>query len=1171
MDGKLPVDSHNPEKGASLAQVTTHFGSLETERVPMVIRLDNLPSEDEYEQVVDDFYKNLKSEHPYKYLDFIGEGGMGIVEMVKDKKCLRSIAKKTLNKAKFDQESIVRFTEEAQITAQLEHPNIVPVYEMGLDENNQLYYTMKMVKGRNLKEILNSIKSGNRDIIKKFPLSNLLEIYMAVCDAMSYACSRKIVHRDLKPDNIMVGDFGEVYLVDWGLSKIISNDSGKSVDVIPEWIIKEVYNKQDISTGKILKELRRVDSLRTRDLNLNISFNDILIGTPQYMAPERISGEADECSEVYALGAILYNILTLELTVSGDNLEEIVTKIFEEDIKNPLQFKNLPHLPGGKVPSGLAAVTMKALSAEPVNRYHTVTQLRNEISAWEDGYITEAEKAGPWLVLWSLIKRHRIETGISCLFFTAVILIYTFFAIKLKEDRSLAEEAQKNALNQKRVVESETAALLSKSRELEDKINELENLAPELYERSNFFIENNNLRRAQKSISDACRLNPGRELFVHLGNIQQSRGQFQNSIDSYKKAIKLEKKGLSMEILTDNKSIKDSINFSTEFLNKKMNGYLDLLRFRELLVRQNRFREAAGVSKKLYINSSNMKSDILERLAKAQLPFINERTLQVDIDGGFTLNMKNKGVSDLSPLAGIPFKHLDLSGNPVQNISPLKGMPLETLKINHTSVADIEDLRGAPLKYFEAEGTQIRSLTALSEAPIISINLKNSLVENLNGLTSPLIREAIFSNTPLSSLAGLNFRSLRVLDIDKTQITDLSLLQNSVLKALHMRKTNIEDISHLSKVFLTYLDLSDSPVKNFEVLKTAPLEKFIAERTSLKDLSFLKGKALTYFNAAGTPLENISILRNMPISYLNIDLTNIKDLSAISDMPLETFSYRGCTVKKFPPLNNLNEFSNIYLNSSRLDNYSFLKNGNFKEVNLSDSNIKSLDVLKDSTLKELNLNNTKISDLSPLKGKVIDRLIISRCPVNDLSPLAETQINTLDSSYIPAKDYSFLANTNLKVLYARRAQTESLNFINKQTIKELVLSDSLVSNLSPLQNSRIEILNLAYTKVRNVEALRNCSQLIELDLYRTEINSINALSRMKIESLILGECSKLQDLTPLKTMNKLQKLLIPKHIKNITFLQKRASISILGYTSAEHGQSARTFWEKYKAETADEQ
>ena len=1175
MDGKRLKKPHNPVKGDSLSQVSTHFGSLENKRDPLVINLSNLPAADDYDKVVDSFYKDLKSEHPYQYQEAIGEGGMGIVDMVKDKKCLRSIAKKTLNKTKFDKESIIRFTEEAQITAQLEHPNIVPVYEMGLDEKDQLYYTMKMVKGRNLKEILKGIKDGDQKIIEKFPLSNLLEIYMAVCDAMSYACSRKIVHRDLKPDNIMVGDFGEVYLVDWGLAKIISNEALKSTESIPEWIVKEVYNKEDVSTDKLLKELRKVDSLRTKDESLNISFNDVLIGTPQYMSPERISGEADECSEVYALGAILYNILTLELTVSGDNLEEIVTKIFEEDIKNPLEFKNLPHLPGGKVPAGLAAVAMKALSAEPFDRYHTVSQLRNEISAWEDGYITEAEKAGPWLMLWSMIKRHRIETGIALIFFASLIIIYTLFAMKLKEDRLLAEHSEKMALNQKQVVESETTALVSKSLELQDKIDELQRLAPELYDRSNFFIENRNLVRAERAAQDACRLYPEREFYVQLANIQQSRGLFKASVRTYQKALKYsgieEDIELTTYINTDEKTIRESIRFSKEFTDKKIDSYLDLLKFKELLVKQSRFREAAIVSKKLFIDTTKMKSDILKRLSKTHLDFINRRTLQVGVDGGFTLNLKGKGIKDIGPLAGIPFKSLDLGDNPISDLSPLKGMPLEILKINKTKVRDISAIKGAPLKTFEARDTEVDNLEALSGAPIVDLRLEKSKIKSLKGLTSPFIKYADFSHTYLKSLEGLNFRSLRVLEIDNTQITDLSPLKNSSLKALHMRDTKIEDISPLKKVFLTYLDLQSTPVKDFSALSSTPLEKFYAENTALKDLSFLKGKLLTTFNARKTQITDINVLRGMPITYLNLDLTNVKNLAAVSDMPLESFSYQGCKAATLPKMKNLTEFSNLYLSLSEIKDYSFLENKNFKNLDLAGSAITNLKALENSTFRSLNISRTKVSNLEPLKNKVIDHLSISLCPVKDLSPLSESQINRLDASRIPAKNFEVLKNTNLKELYGHGVEIESLNFINPQTVKKLDLSGSTLSDISALRNSKIETLNLAHTKVRDIDALSSCAELKELDLYRTEVNSINALAGMKIEILILGECNSLKNIKAVRSMNRLTKLLIPRHIENINFLRKREHLRILGYTSGEHNQSASQFWKKYDKENANEQ
>lgn len=130
---------------------------------------------------------NLKSKNTYSESKLIGEGGMGAVEQVTDAHCHRTIAKKTLRKECDSIEAYIRFTEEIQITAQLEHPNIIPIYEMGVDENNRIYYTMKLIQGRNLKEILKDIKNGNKEVTEKFPLNRLLQIFSNICDAMSYA------------------------------------------------------------------------------------------------------------------------------------------------------------------------------------------------------------------------------------------------------------------------------------------------------------------------------------------------------------------------------------------------------------------------------------------------------------------------------------------------------------------------------------------------------------------------------------------------------------------------------------------------------------------------------------------------------------------------------------------------------------------------------------------------------------------------------------------------------------------------------------------------------------------------------------------------------------------------------------------------------------------------
>ena len=152
----------------------------------------------------------------------LAQGGMGAVHQARDLNCRRVVAMKLLPKGQQNQvEDLIRFIEEAQITSQLEHPNIVPIHELGLDADGNVFYTMKYVKGVTLTEILDSIRHGDTATIEQYPLARLLTVFQKVCDAIAFAHSRGVVHRDLKPDNIMVGGFGEVQVMDWGLAKVL--------------------------------------------------------------------------------------------------------------------------------------------------------------------------------------------------------------------------------------------------------------------------------------------------------------------------------------------------------------------------------------------------------------------------------------------------------------------------------------------------------------------------------------------------------------------------------------------------------------------------------------------------------------------------------------------------------------------------------------------------------------------------------------------------------------------------------------------------------------------------------------------------------------------------------------------------------------------------------------
>ncbi len=245
----------------------------------------------------------------------IARGGMGAVLKGRDRDLGRELAVKVLLERHRDRPELVRrFIEEAQIAGQLQHPGIVPIYDLGAFADRRPYFSMKLVKGRTLAELLAERESPTHD------LSRFLSIYKAVCQTMAYAHARGVIHRDLKPSNVMVGSFGEVQVMDWGLAKVLAR--GGVVD--------------DASAGK--------DDFLARDTVIAItrgeSDGDLsqagsIMGTPSYMAPEQARGEIDQIDEradVFALGSILCEILTGQPAFVGRNTGEIQRKASGGDL-----------------------------------------------------------------------------------------------------------------------------------------------------------------------------------------------------------------------------------------------------------------------------------------------------------------------------------------------------------------------------------------------------------------------------------------------------------------------------------------------------------------------------------------------------------------------------------------------------------------------------------------------------------------------------------------------------------------------------------------------------------------------------------------------------------------------------------------------------------------------
>ena len=230
----------------------------------------------------------------YDDLGILGEGGMGSVRLIRDRKLNRRLAMKIIHPKLLSHTSAAaRFAEEAQVCAQLQHPNIVPVHDFGTLPDGRLFFTMKEIKGRSLDAVIRSVHASVKDG-RFYPTSDgwtfrrLIDVFYKVCQAIGYAHAKGVLHRDLKPENIMLGEFGEVLVVDWGIAKVLGRVDRAA----------EAGDFDLVTSSRLGSEATRMGQVA---------------GTPAYMAPEQARGEIDMLnpqSDVYALGAILYEILS---------------------------------------------------------------------------------------------------------------------------------------------------------------------------------------------------------------------------------------------------------------------------------------------------------------------------------------------------------------------------------------------------------------------------------------------------------------------------------------------------------------------------------------------------------------------------------------------------------------------------------------------------------------------------------------------------------------------------------------------------------------------------------------------------------------------------------------------------------------------------------------------
>lgn len=885
----------------------------------------------------------------------LGRGGMGVVLRVVDRDLHRDVAMKVLLNDQGDRDRR-RFIEEAQISGQLEHPNIVPVHDIGIDGNDRLFFTMKLVRGRSLADVLDLVRR-NDPTVSIFTRFRLLRIFIQICNAMAFAHSRGVVHRDLKPSNIMLGDFGEVLVADWGLARVLPPErraaartmamagmTGPGIDDPgPTPPTGELGDLED-------RLATVVQSLRSGQETVQGAVE----GTPVYMPPEQARGDLadiDERSDIYALGAILYEILTMHPPVWGRNIDEVLDNVINHRITPPGA-----RAPERDVPLDLSAIALKALSAERQHRYQTAVGLRQDIEAHLEHRSVSARDDSALEMLGKLLRRNRTSTLVALISISILGVVLTFSFRTVQRERDAArtrglelartlDQLREEKLSRETENQQAAPALVSKARqhaaakEWQEAARNIDlalrydhKLAVAHLLRGQLLVHERQWAQSSASLAEYLRLSPGDEEAHHLAGLCDEAAQTETSAVVTAIADRLVRMGMG------------------------------------------------PLAEDLFARGQE-RVEVYRKQLELAFPGCSSRGFWADKDGLLYLDglRERQDVIDLAPLTGMPIVRLRLARTKVIDLAPLRGMPLTDLDLSGTQVKDLGPLSGAPLVALNVSGTRVERLDALSGMTLEDLDISATNVADLSPLQGAPLRVLRAGRSQTNSVLALAGMPLHEVDLSGTPLASLEGLNGSRISALRLSGTRVQDLTPLSGVPLTRLAIDGTRVADITPLAGTPLRQLLLAGCQVADLKPLKGMALSELDLTGLPVSDLAPLAGMPLASLNLTATTISDLGPLRRLRLTTLILADTKASELGPLAGL-PLTMLDLSRTPVSNITPLAGCPLQSLILDGTPVEDLKPLAKTPLRELRMLGARATDLVPLAATPLERLVFSLNP-----------------------------------------------------------------------------------------------------------------------------------------------------------------------------------------------
>jgi len=1068
---------------------------------------------------------NADGQRRYEVGEVLGRGGSAQVFAARDLNLERNIAIKVLYPdVASDRARVQRFINEARVTAKLEHPYILPVYDLEMGADGNAYFSMRVAHGMSLGDAIRRAIDGDTPL-QIATIKDRIDVFLKVLDAVSFAHDKGVIHQDIKPDNIMLGEYGEVMVVDWGTA-IVRAGSSKP-------------------TGR-------------------------LIGTPAYMAPEQARREgADERSDVYALGATFFQMLTLRHPSWESDPDAFWKKKREGVIDPPTETER------AKIPAPLLEIALKALSAERDARYPSVKAFKAAIHEYEQHgesiHLQESARAAlesavsqqdyaqfnraiygfqEALKLWP--ENLAARRGLS-----DARLRHSACALD-KGDLELALSTLDPADEAHRAMRDKIAAARSARELYRRRVRRIQGAAAALtllcaglagyyiYDYFRYFghwtvVYQQDFTREHPDLhglyfcgatwdSEAPPPTPTasgvslpagtllwlRDIRLHGDVRLEARVRWTTVID-----------GLDVHLNASRAQESTPWTQPGGYM-AQFGGFNNMLNFIAAMDHSRFPNRANAVS--FPFNKDQVYTIAFQREGEVLSMWIDGVKIHQDIQG---LPLSQSGFDSIglrSWAGGVEVLSLTASRKSIpEKANPLVAGDALYAEGDHAAALRVyrdlaDDFAGSPIGDQALARAYLATFQIAELKDAASVRAEISAAQSARSPQSPYLvrmREAdcldawkagrypevfglmaeIFLRDPDTRMplklieeepkelpadiaaTLLNWiaktRRIAYLDLDGLGIRDLTPLSSMKLARIDCANNAIPSLDPLRGMPLRWLNCESNKIKDLEPLRGAPLNVLQCRENLITSLEPLRGMDLFYLRIANNSISDLEPLRGMKLKHLEANANRLSSLSPLAGMPLNSLDCTSNRIADLGPLAGM-PLTRLVADWNQISSLQELRGCKLELLTISNNPLSSLQGLNGLPLTRLDISDTQVADLEPLRGSPLLTIDAKNCPIKTLDPLRHSKLQSLTFSRSQVTDLEPLRGLPMTLLGISWTGVSNLEPLRGMVLKQLYMDGTRVSDLSPLTAVPESRLDVRGAPVRNLGLLAQRPALLTL-------------------------------------------------------------------------------------------